>query len=52
MRSMVEGRREAPFLTIGSLRSRPSTAFHAVPLPSKARGGSGNQAAVQPPSIV
>jgi len=42
MRSMVAGRREAPLLffrKIRSLRSRPSTALRAVPLPSKTRGG-------------
>jgi len=41
MRSMVAGRREAPLLffrKIRSLRSRPSTALRAVPLP-RLRGG-------------
>ena len=43
MRSMVEGRRDSAKLIPlkeGSLRSRPSTALRAVPLPSKSRGGS------------
>jgi hypothetical protein len=42
MRSMVEGRREAPLIAFGkegSLRSRPSTVMLTVPLPSKSRGG-------------
>jgi hypothetical protein len=46
MRSMVEGRRAravSGFLEKRSLRSRPSTALRAVPLPSKLRGGFWNQ---------
>ena len=43
MRSMVEGRRDSTVSTFSekerSLRSRPSTALRAVPLPSKSRGG-------------
>src|SRR4051794_34138564 len=43
MRNLVEGRRDNAVsnrLKKRSLRSRPSTALRAVPLPCKSRGGS------------
>ena len=49
MRSMVEGRRASAMLRLveeRSLRSHPSTALRAVPLPCKGRGGFARAGAV------
>ena len=53
-RRVVEGRRAAPSSRSAeerSLRSRPSTALRAVPLPSKSRGGSKRKRSASPPPL-